>query len=67
MEINKTTVYTLTKSDIQEVCYSLFVQKLKALGVNAYFEVGDVKLLECAYLPITDLLAELIITEKETL
>lgn len=66
MEVNKTTTYTLTKNDIQEVCYSLFVQKLKALGVNAYFEVGHVKLTDY-YEEVIGLTAELTITEKETL
>ncbi len=44
MKIEETVVYTLTKEDIREVCYSLFVQKLKKLGVNAYFEVDSVEI-----------------------
>jgi len=44
MKVNKTTVYTLDKEAIREVCYSLFVQKLKAQGINAYFEVNSVQI-----------------------
>lgn len=69
MEINKTTVYTLTKEDIREVCYSRFVQKLKGLGVNAGFEVSDVKLsgYDDNNGDLDHLTAELKITEKENI
>jgi len=66
MEINKTTVYTLTKEDIREVCYSLFVQKLKGLGINACFGVIDVKI-DSEDGDLTDIFAELKITEKENI
>lgn len=66
MEINKTTVYTLTKEDIREVCYFLFVQKLKGLEVNACFEVSDIKLLDYDE-EFNGLSAELKITKKENI
>lgn len=67
MEMNKTTVYTLNREDIQEACYSLFVQKLKGLKINAYFEVGDVKFLDSDDEGIYGLSAELKIIEKENI
>lgn len=67
MEINKTTVYTLTKENIREVCYALFVHKFKKLGINACFDVGEVKLLHYDDEEFNGLTAELKITEKENI
>jgi len=43
MEINKTTVYTLTKEEIETACYSAYTRKLEALKVNAWFSGNDIK------------------------
>jgi len=70
MEINKTTIYKLSKEDIREVCYSLFVQSLKKLGVSSYFEVSDIKIDgygDSQEGGLLDLWVELTITEKESL
>ena len=69
MKANKTTVYTLDKEAIREVCYSLFVQKLKAQGINAYFEVDAVKIEGYGNIEgsMTDVWAQLTIVEDETI
>lgn len=69
MKANKTTVYTLNKEDIREVCYSLFVQKLKTQGINAYFEVDAVKIEGYGGIDgyMTDVWAQLTIVEDETI
>lgn len=43
MEINKTTIYTLTKEEIETACYSAYVSKLGDLKVNAWFSGSDIK------------------------
>ena len=43
MEINKTTVYTLSKEEIETACYSAYVRKLEALKVNAWFAGSEIK------------------------
>lgn len=63
MKANKTTVYTLDKEAIREVRYSLFVQKLKAQGINAYFEVDAVQI----EIDGDEVQAKLIIVEDETI
>jgi hypothetical protein len=69
MKVNKTTVYELTKEDIREVCYSLFVQKLKKAGVNAYFQVSNVEIDGYGDIDgeLTNVWAKLIINETEEL
>jgi hypothetical protein len=69
MKVNKTTVYELTKEDIREVCYSLFVQKLKKAGVNAYFQVSSVEIDGYGDIDgeLTNVWAKLIINETEEL
>jgi len=63
MEINKTTVFKLTRNDIQEVLYSAFVQQLKRKEVNAFFQVEDVKITIGD--DLQDIWAELTIKETE--
>lgn len=63
MKANKTTVYTLDKEAIREVCYSLFVQKLRAQGINAYFEVDAVQI----EIDGDEVQAKLTIVEDETI
>jgi hypothetical protein len=69
MKVNKTIVYELTKEDIREVCYSLFVQKLKKAGVNAYFQVSNVEIDGYGDIDgeLTNVWAKLIINETEEL
>ena len=45
MEMKTTTVYTLSKEEIEKACYSMFVQKMKDLGINTWFDVSDIELL----------------------
>jgi hypothetical protein len=63
METTKTTVFKLTRNDIQEILYSAFVQQLKRKEINAFFQVEDVVLNISG--DMTDVWAELTIKETE--
>lgn len=40
----KTTVYTLSKKEIQQSCYDAYVTKFKDLGISIFFDEKDIKL-----------------------
>ena len=67
MEINKTTIFKLTRNDIQEILYSAFVQQLKRKEINAFFQVENVEVRIDTDIngDLQDIWAELTIKETE--